>query len=102
MAIHTRILLIASVLMMAFTFSPLTIAAKSEPAKIEHAKIKVNINSANADLLADALVGVGLSKAKAIVKYRKANGKFRKVDDLVLVKGIGKSILEKNKARLTL
>jgi competence protein ComEA len=102
MKIHTRILLITSILMMAFTFSPLTIAAKNEPTKVEHARAKVNINNANADLIADALVGVGLKKAKAIVAWRKKNGKYKQIDDLMQVKGIGEATLDKNRARITL
>ena len=49
----------------------------------------VNINGANAEEIADALKGVGLSKAEAIVNYRDANGAFKHVDELVNVKGIG-------------
>lgn len=49
----------------------------------------VNVNSANAEEIAEALKGVGMSKAAAIVDYRNANGKFKHVDELVNVKGIG-------------
>ncbi len=49
----------------------------------------VNVNSANAEDIAEALKGVGQSKAEAIVAYRNANGKFKHVDELVNVKGIG-------------
>ena len=49
----------------------------------------VNVNSASAEEIAEALKGVGLSKAEAIVDYRNANGKFKHVDELVNVKGIG-------------
>ena len=57
----------------------------------------VNINTANADAIAAALNGVGVNKAKAIVKYRTANGKFTKPDQIVNVSGIGSGIFEKNK-----
>jgi competence protein ComEA len=49
----------------------------------------VNVNTADADELADALKGVGKSKAEAIVEYRDENGAFKHVDELVNVKGIG-------------
>ncbi len=62
----------------------------------------VNINSANAEALASALNGVGYSRAEDIVRYRKQYGPFGSVDDLTEVKGIGKSTLEKNRARITL
>ena len=49
----------------------------------------VNVNSANAEEIAEALKGVGMSKAAAIVSYRSENGQFKHVDELVNVKGIG-------------
>ncbi len=55
----------------------------------------VNINKASAQEIAQALNGVGLRKAEAIVAYRKLNGAFRKGADLVQVRGIGPSIMKK-------
>jgi len=49
----------------------------------------VNVNSASAEDIAAALKGIGLAKAEAIVDYRNANGKFKFIDELVNVKGIG-------------
>ncbi|RUM50030.1 MAG: helix-hairpin-helix domain-containing protein [Marinomonas sp.] len=57
----------------------------------------LDINSATAEQLALALSGVGESKAEAIVAYRDANGPFTSIDDLVKVKGIGSSLLDKNR-----
>ena len=61
---------------------------------------KVNINTADADTLQKQLSGIGKGKATAIVAYREANGEFTSVDELIEVKGIGKSILEKNRDKL--
>lgn len=58
----------------------------------------VNINTADAETISASLTGVGLSKARAIVEYRKKNGPFRTVADLSLVKGIGDKTVEKNKS----
>jgi len=49
----------------------------------------VNINSASAEEIAEALKGIGLSKAEAIVNYRSENGQFKHVDELVNVNGTG-------------
>lgn len=49
----------------------------------------VNVNSASAEEIAEALKGVGATKAEAIVNYRNDNGQFKHVDELVNVKGIG-------------
>jgi competence protein ComEA len=57
---------------------------------------QVDINTASATEISTALVGVGQSKAEAIVAYRKEHGPFKTADDLVLVKGIGEKTVAKN------
>ncbi len=61
----------------------------------------VNINRADAATLAAYLKGVGANKAEAIVKYRKANGKFKSVDDLMSVPGIGEETVKDNKRKMS-
>lgn len=61
---------------------------------------KVNINTADAKELA-TLPGIGPAKAEAIVKYRKDNGKFKDVNELKEVKGIGDKMIEKIKPEVT-
>jgi competence protein ComEA len=58
----------------------------------------VNINTADAQTIADALDGIGLKKAQAIIDYRSKNGAFKSIDDLSQVAGIGAKTIEKNKA----
>ncbi len=62
---------------------------------------KININTASAEQLT-SLKGIGPKKAQAIIEFRKKNGKFKKLEDLMLVKGIGKKTFEKIKPYLTL
>ena len=62
----------------------------------------VSINSADAATIADALKGVGIKKAQAIVNWRKQNGKFTSVRQLLEVKGIGEKTLAANKSRIIL
>jgi len=62
---------------------------------------KININTATAEQLT-SLKGIGPKKAQAIIEFRKKNGKFKKLEDLMLVKGIGKKTFEKIKPYLTL
>lgn len=57
----------------------------------------VNINSADAKTIGEALSGIGLKKAEAIVKYRQEKGPFKTVDELDNVSGIGKKTVEKIK-----
>jgi competence protein ComEA len=60
----------------------------------------VNVNSADAKTLARELQGIGMSKAEAIVTYREKNGPFKSADDLAKVKGLGKKLIDQNKANL--
>ncbi|WP_240099905.1 ComEA family DNA-binding protein [Thermomonas flagellata] len=62
----------------------------------------VNINTADAATIDRVLLNVGPAKAQAIVDYRKANGAFRSVEQLALVKGIGLKTVEKNRDRIVL
>jgi competence protein ComEA len=58
----------------------------------------VNVNTADAETISAELKGIGLTKARAIVEYRKKHGPFRSADDLSLVKGIGERTVELNRA----
>lgn len=73
-------------------------AAKPKPATpaVAAKSTRLNINTANAQQMAQGLNGIGLKKAEAIVAHRKANGPFKSVAELVEVKGIGPAIVERN------
>ena len=60
----------------------------------------VNINTADEATLAEVLDGVGMSKARAIVAFRKENGNFAAPEDLATVKGIGERIVEMNAGKI--
>lgn len=64
--------------------------------------VKVNINTATAEQLAEAINGIGDSKAKAIVEYRTKHGKFKSISALENVDGIGEKTIEKNKDKISL
>ena len=63
---------------------------------------KVNVNTADAATIDRVLLNVGPAKAEAIVAHRKANGAFRSLEQLALVKGIGLKTVEKNRDRIVL
>jgi competence ComEA-like helix-hairpin-helix protein len=75
-------------------------------ARSAHAKpagkpaMKVNINTADAAAINEALINIGPSKAAAIVAYRKQHGAFRSADQLAEVKGVGLKTVEKNRDRI--
>lgn len=60
---------------------------------------RIDINTASISEL-DTLPGIGEEKAKAIVDFREKNGKFRSVDDLLYVSGIGQSLLDQIKDKI--
>jgi competence protein ComEA len=60
---------------------------------------KVNINNATLEELT-TLNGIGDKVAARIIAFRKANGPFQKPEDLMMVKGIGQKLFDKNKDRI--
>lgn len=56
----------------------------------------VNVNTADAQQLADLLSGVGPAKAQAIIEYREQHGEFKSLADLQKVQGIGPRTIEMN------
>ena len=60
----------------------------------------ININTASKDELL-TIPGIGESKAKAIISYRETNGKFKKIEDIQNVDGIGSKLYEEIKAYIT-
>lgn len=73
------------------------------PASVEQKQAeKVNLNTADAKQIAKTMKGIGLKKAEAIVAFRKANGPFKNLEDLLRIKGIGAATLAKNAHVVTL
>jgi competence protein ComEA len=62
----------------------------------------VNLNKADASAFQHYLEGIGEKRAGNIVSYRKKNGSFKKLDDLLNVEGIGEKIFKKIKSDLSL
>lgn len=60
----------------------------------------ININKADVKTLTQ-LKGIGTKKAQAIINYRKLNGEFKSLSELLKIKGIGEKFLKENKQRLS-
>ena len=96
----TKRLLLALLLGLSPVLTPLILHA--EEVAVASQVQSININKADAETLTQALKGVGHSRAEAIVQYRTTYGPFFSVDDLLEVKGVGPSIVNKNRDRITL
>ena len=78
------------------------VAAQSTPSSqaAPAAAAPLNLNAATqADL--EKLPGIGAATAKSIIEYRQKNGGFKKVEELMNVKGIGEKSFLKLKALVT-
>lgn len=64
--------------------------------KTSNKNVKVNINTAGLEEL-DTLPGIGESTANKIINYRNENGKFKSIEEIKEVSGIGDSKYEKIK-----
>ncbi|WP_201352089.1 ComEA family DNA-binding protein [Hydrogenimonas urashimensis] len=60
----------------------------------------VNVNTADVETLTQ-IKGIGPVKAKAIVDYRKAHGRFKNIEALQNVRGIGPKTVEKIRSEVT-
>jgi len=94
--------LLSSTLALFLAAAPLVVVAPASPhpafaapAQQAQAEVKpVDINTADAAEL-QKVPGIGEALARRIVEFREANGRFEKVDDLLNVRGIGVTSLEK-------
>ena len=87
---------LASILVSLFAFAPLAVFAQdATPARVSGRDVGVvNLNTASQAEL-EALPGIGPKTAERILEYRQKNGSFKKIEDLMNVKGIGeKSFLK--------
>ncbi len=76
------------------------IVRRRRPREREYVGPKVNINTADPDELAE-LPGIGPSLAEKIVKYRKENGPFRDIKDLLKVEGMSASLFNRIRKYIT-
>ena len=75
-------------------------AMKNEQRTVKKLGERMNINTATAsDFL--TLQGIGVNTAERIIRHRTQIGRFRHVDELMQVKGIGQATLDKNRHRLS-
>ncbi|HMD37499.1 MAG TPA: helix-hairpin-helix domain-containing protein [Vicinamibacterales bacterium] len=104
---RTVLSLVAVAVVFAHTASAAQTSAPQPPAKsssrsaavVAPASAPININTASAAEL-DGLPGIGAKTAARIVEYRQKNGPFKKIEELMNVRGVGEKNFLKLKDRI--
>jgi len=85
---------VATILCCALVFAAAGQGKKQPPAK------PLDLNTATLEEL-QQLPGIGPTRAKAIVHFREKSGPFRRVEDLLVIRGITRARLEKLRPYVT-
>ena len=94
-------IVIAGVLLFVGTFTPVAAEQRDQmSASKAPAPSPVNLNTAALSDL-EKLPGVGPATAARIIEYREKNGPFKKIEELMNVKGIGEKAFLKLKPLVT-
>jgi competence protein ComEA len=98
------VLALAAVMFLLAALPSPAVAAQTKPAARSAAKpastATVNLNTASAAEL-ETLPGVGAKTAALIVEFRQKNGPFKKIEELMNVRGIGEKNFLKLKPQIT-
>jgi comEA protein len=78
----------------------LSLSAAASAGKKKPPAKPVNINTANAEEL-QQVPGIGPATAQKILQMRKSYGAFKRVDDLLAIRGLGQKRLDKMRKYLT-
>ena len=90
----------AATLTLAMAGPPVHTVAQDTPAAVKATAAVVNLNTATASEL-EALPGIGPKTAERILDYRQKSGNFKKIEELMNVKGIGEKSFLKLKNLIT-
>lgn len=78
----------------------LNVYEASSPQSSASSSALININTASQTEL-ESLPGIGPTLAQRIIEYRKENGPFQRIEDIMEVQGIGEATFERIKDHIT-
>ena len=88
----------ATVFAVVLSFCSLSLPAyaltKEPPLAADQLKPHINLNQADASILAQSFKGIGKKRANAIVAYRESHGGFKSVAELANVRGVGNAFVK--------
>ena len=98
-----RRLFVLAFVLATFAAMPHAIVAQEKTAKGKESAVAspINLNTATAAQL-EKLPGIGARTAQLIVEHRQKNGGFKKVEELMNIKGIGEKSFLKLKPMVTI
>ena len=91
----------ATLLVSLVTSAPAAVLAHTQESKPQSVATPLNLNTATQSDL-EKLPGVGPATAKQIIEYRQKNNGFKKVEELMNIKGIGEKSFLKLKPLVTI
>jgi competence protein ComEA len=100
-ALLSAAILVCGVAAPSFAEAARTPAQRPPAAAKDKVTTPVNLNTANTTEL-QSLPGVGPAVAGRILEYRQKNGGFKKIEDLMNVRGIGEKTFLKLKPMITI
>ena len=97
-----RLVVLAVLAALSLPFTVLAAPARQAPAETADTAraAAVNLNTATAAQL-EGLPGIGAKTAQRILEYRQKSGGFKKIEELMNVKGIGEKSFLKLKPHIT-